>query len=367
MREEIANAGGAISFARYMELALYAPGLGYYSAGMRKFGEEGDYVTAPELSPLFSRCVARQCQQVLEHLGGGDILEAGAGSGAMAADVLGELEKLDALPWRYWILELSAELRSRQREALAKRAPHLADRIQWLDALPLRGFRGVVLANEVLDAMPVHRFRINADDGIWELMVGWSGTQFEWRRSPASGALADRATAVRTLLGDAFAGDYESEVGFAAEGWVRSIADILEKGALFIIDYGFPREEFYHPQRSGGTLMCHYRHRAHPDPLILTGLQDITAHLDFTALADAAREAGLGMGGYTTQAHFLLSLGLQDLASDPDPAQQQLLGRQVRRLVMPDEMGELFKVLGLVRDLDIRLTGFTLQDHAGRL
>jgi len=369
LRAEIEAAGGVISFARYMELALYAPGLGYYAAGARKFGEGGDFVTAPELSPLFSRCLARQCLQVLDGLGTGAILEFGAGSGVMAADILAELERLGALPTAYHILELSAELRARQQQTLAARVPHLLERVVWLDRLP-DAFAGVVLANEVLDAMPVHRFCVEADQDF-ELYVGWEDGDFVWRRGPVSdGRVAARIVALRGLLGAELPERFESEINLAAEDWMRSVAAVLHSGMVLLIDYGYPRREYYHPQRVGGTLMCHYRQRAHPDPLILAGLQDITAHVDFTAVAEAAVETGLEVAGYTTQAHFLLACGLDTAMAEPagdDLVRHMELTAQVKRLTLPSEMGELFKVLALTRGFDAPLLGFSLRDLRDRL
>lgn len=369
IRAEIERSGGQITFARYMELALYAPGLGYYSAGARKFGEAGDFVTAPELSPLFSRCVARQCRQVLAGLGGGDILEVGAGTGAMAAEVLRELEALDCLPGCYFILDLSAELRQRQRETLEHRVPHLLDRVRWLDHLPGSGFTGVVLANELLDAMPVHLFRIE-EEGPQELYVGEESERFVWRGGSLSDPrLGERVAAIVEERGPLPPG-YTSEINLAAEGWVRGLADWFERGLALFIDYGFPRREYYHHERNGGTLMCHYRHRAHPDPLILTGLQDITAHVDFTAVAEAAVEVGLAVAGYTTQAYFLLGSGLMEMAgeSHPDDTRQHLaLMQKIKKLTSPSEMGELFKVIALTRGIDLPLIGFSFQDQRGRL
>lgn len=396
IRDEIKAQGGRISFARYMALALYAPGLGYYSAGAHKLGQAGDFVTAPELSPLFSRCVARQCQQVLAHnlsgLSRGDILEVGAGSGVMATDVLAELEVLDCLPEHYFILEVSADLRQRQQETIALRVPHLAARVSWLDTLPAVGFQGVVLANELLDAMPVHMFEIEARRDthvtgdateISERYVTWvpcppgsdasctaDEGRFIWCHGPLSDArLMQRITRLQDEYGG-FAPGYVSEINLAAEDWLRSIAALLVRGMVLLIDYGFPRHEYYHAQRGGGTLMCHYRHRAHPDPLILPGLQDITAHVDFTALADAASEVGLSVAGFTTQAYFLLSSGLGEMVAAHDPAdvrQHLMMTQQVKKLTLPSEMGELFKVMALTRDVDVPLLGFGFQDQRRRL
>lgn len=370
IQAEIQAAGGHITFARYMELALYAPGLGYYSAGARKFGAQGDFVTAPELSPLFARCVARQCGQVLRILGGGDLLEVGAGSGKMAGDVLRELEVLQALPEHYYILELSADLRARQHATLVQAVPHLLTRVIWLDTLPAR-LRGVIVANELLDAMPVHRFIMDVS-GPREVYVARHNDGFSWRGGPLSdAALTARIQAINAELhavGEELAPGYQSEINLAADGWVRSLAEVLEAGLILIIDYGFPRREYYHPQRSTGTLMCHYRHRAHADPLILLGLQDITAHVDFTAVAEAASAAGLTVAGYTTQASFLMACGLAEMSADvPDTRQRLAIAQQIKTLTLPGEMGELFKVLALTRALCGPLQGFVPRDLRGRL
>lgn len=361
IRDEIARAGGAIDFARYMDLALYAPGLGYYSAGKTKFGAAGDFVTAPEISPLFARCLAVQCTQVLNALGGGDVLEAGAGSGRLAVDLLTALEAQGALPETYYILELSADLRERQAQALRERAPQIAARVRWLSELP-ETFRGVVIANELLDAMPVERFRIGPE-GVEQMQVRAQGDRFVWDAHPAPAALAARVSALHLPEG------YVSEVNPKAQAWVASIAARLTAGAVLLVDYGFPRAEFYHPDRSQGTLMCHYRHRAHGDPLTLVGLQDITAHVDFTAIAEAAHDAGLAVLGYTSQAAFLLALGLTRFAEEaPDDARARFsAAQQVKMLTLPTEMGELFKVLALGRGVEPPLAGFSLQDRRARL
>ena len=363
IRAEIVAAGGAIPFARFMVLALYAPGLGYYSAGKHKFGAAGDFVTAPELGPVFAQCLARQCSQILGALPQGDILEVGAGSGALAVQLLLELEHLGQLPAHYFILEISSALRARQQALFAEQAAHLLVRVHWLDSLPSAGFRGIVLGNELLDAMPVECFRVTTD-GIEQRQIGWEENRFIWRETRADDALRERVTALGLAKG------YVSEIGFAAEGWVRSVADILEQGALLLVDYGFPGREFYHPQRATGTLMCHYHHRAHDDPLVFIGLQDITAHVDFTAIARAGMESGLNLLGYTSQALFLLGSGLDDLAARIDPAQTRahlLFTNEVKKLTLPHEMGELFKVIALGRGIDLPLTGFRLQDRRARL
>ncbi len=368
IREVMMADGGRISFTRFMELALYAPGLGYYSAGSRKFGEGGDFVTAPELSSLFSRALAQQCREVLARIGG-DILEFGAGRGVMAADILTELERLNSLPGHYFILEISADLKERQRETIEAKLPQLAERVVWLDALP-ESFEGVVLGNEVLDAMPVHRFRIRGGEPH-ELFVMWDGERFVLDEEATDAALYPRLKALQ----DEFhlVEGYESEVNLMAEEWVAGLGNWLKRGVALLIDYGFPRAEYYHAQRSGGTLMCHYRHRAHDDALTLIGLQDITAHVDFTAVAEAAVAAGLSVRGFANQANFLIGCGLTEILAAEDDKGAGGARRQLRRaaevktLTLPAEMGELFKVIALTRGWEGGLRGFALRDERSRL
>jgi SAM-dependent MidA family methyltransferase len=360
IRGEIAHAGGALAFERFMELALYAPGLGYYSAGRQQFGANGDFVTAPELGSLFASCLARNVAPVLRALPGSDLLEAGAGSGALAADLLLELKRLGGLPNRYFILELSAELRARQRACLSERVGHLLDRVQWLDDLP-QAFRGVALGNELLDAMPVQRFQVE-NGTAHEWCVAWDKDRFVWRLGPElTGDAAQRLAALELPEG------YTSEINLAAEAWVRTFAERLEAGVLLLIDYGYPRHEFYHAQRIQGTLMCHYRQRVHDDPLMLVGLQDITAHIDFTAIAEAAHAGGLDILGYTSQGQFLLASGIAEFADNPDPKTQIRLAQEIKKLSLPHEMGELIKVIAAGRGVDCALPGFALNDRRGRL
>ncbi|MEJ2653492.1 MAG: SAM-dependent methyltransferase [Gammaproteobacteria bacterium] len=363
---EAAAHNGRITFARFMELALFAPGLGYYSGGSRKLGAEGDFITAPEWSPLFARCLARQVEQVLTVMNGGDILEVGPGSGMMAADLLEALERAACLPGRYYLLERSGELRARQQVILKNRLPHLYRRLVWLERLPEPGFRGVVLANELLDALPVHCFTVT-DAGAAELYVRAGHGRWQWQAdAPSSGELAGRIE--RLMQEMHLPVGYVSEINLNAEAWIRSVADLLETGLILLIDYGFPRHEYYHPDRSSGTLMCHYRHRAHDDPFVLVGLQDITAHVDFTAMAEAAHAAGLQVAGYTTQAAFLLANGIAEFMNDAGDERSRLeRAQQIKTLTSPHEMGELFKVLALTRNFDGQLQGFTLRDLRRRL
>jgi SAM-dependent MidA family methyltransferase len=356
-------AGGWLSFERFMELALYAPGLGYYSAGAVKLGAGGDFVTAPEVSDLFGRCVARQCAEVLRALAGGTILELGAGTGRMAAALLEELAAIDALPERYLILEVSADLAARQRERLGRLPPALAARVQWLERLPEAPLAGVILANEVADALPFRRFRL-ASGELHELGVALD----------SDGRLLEAGAAAGPQLGATFEvlqrelprplpGPYTSEVCPRLAPWVASLASALSRGVLLLIDYGLPRAEYYHPQRSAGTLRCHFRHRAHDDPYINLGLQDITAWVDFTALAEAAVAADLTVEGFSTQAAFLLASGIEEeVARAGDGIERARLAGEARRLLMPGEMGEAFKVMALSRDYPLPLTGLALQD-----
>ncbi len=358
IRGAIERAGGWIGFDRYMELALYAPGFGYYAAGTRKFGDAasgGDFVTAPEISPLFARSLANQVVQAFDHCAP-HVLEFGAGSGALARDLLDALAQLGARDVRYAIVELSADLRERQLATLAGRG------VEWLTAPPAR-FDGVVIANEVLDVMPVQLF-VKREGRVQERGVTTiDGDRLVLAEAPAGRELATAVAAIEAEVG-ALPDGYGSEVGLIARAWVASLADWLARGVALLIDYGFPRREYYHPQRLMGTLMCHYRHHAHADPLWLPGLNDITAHVDFSALADAAHSAGLSMLGYTSQAHFLLNCGLADLLqADHTHAR----ANEAHRLISEAEMGELVKVLALGRAVDAPLIGFARGDRAHRL
>jgi SAM-dependent MidA family methyltransferase len=364
IRKCIAERAGWISFARFMELALYAPGLGYYSAGSTKFGASGDFTTAPELSPLFPRCLARQVAQLLEQ-GIPDVVELGAGSGALAAGILRALAALGRLPKRYLILEVSADLRERQRTLLASAAPDLLERVNWLEVLP-SSLDATVIANEVLDAIPTHVVR-NRNGQIEELGVTVADDSVTLQRSfrPATGELLRVASALGLPEND-----YETEVNLAAPALVKTLARTIRRGALILIDYGFPAAEYYHPQRSTGTLMCHYRHRGHADPFALIGLQDVTAHVDFTAIAAAGVDAGLRVLGYATQGQFLVNLGITDLLSEipaEDVRRYGPVAAQAQRLLSPGDMGELFKVLALGRGISQPLIGFVRGDRAHTL
>ena len=353
-----------------MEEVLYAPGLGYYSAGAVKFGEEGDFVTAPGLSPLFSICVARQCEEILEQAGGDIILELGAGSGQLACDLLRELTSRGSAPREYWILETSAELRARQSRLFGRELPDSVPRIRWLDRPPETRFSGVILANEVLDAVPVHRVKLSRDR-IDELRVSWKDPRFAWQEQPADGAL--EASTRQFLAGIQWPSPdrYVTEIRGGLAPLVASWAESLDAGALLFLDYGYTRREFFHPQRRDGTLLCHYRHRVHSDPFVYPGLQDISAAVDFTAVAEAASGAGLDVCGFTTQAHFLIACGLEEIAARSGTAGTRAwleIARQVKLLTLPGEMGDQVKAIALGRRLPERgLTGFAAADQRQRL
>jgi SAM-dependent MidA family methyltransferase len=357
LHEEIERAGGAISFSHYMERALYAPGLGYYSGGAAKFGPAGDFVTAPEISPLFGRCIARQVAEVLEAIGGGGVLELGGGSGALAEAALAEAG--EGLAWT--LLEPSPELRERQRARLGNRA-------RWTDALPT-GFRGVILANEVADALPVERFTIH-DGEPRRLGVRRDGDGLAWTLLPPDVAFAGIIHALEIELGRPFPEGYASEFSPLLQAWVASLADGLEAGLVLMIDYGLPRRELYATERVDGTLICHYRHRAHADPFLWPGLQDLSAWVDFTAIAEAGTEAGLELEGFTTQAAFLAGAGLHEMLQEAgagEDAAAIALVQQAKRLMLPGELGERFRVIGLGRGIEPPLAGFAMLDLANRL
>ena len=357
----IETQGGWIPFSSYMAEALYAPGLGYYSGGARKFGPGGDFITAPELTPLFGQALASQVQQVMS-LSAPHIIEAGAGTGLLAADLLLELEHLGALPERYDILEVSGELRERQFDTLAAKAPHLAGRVHWLDNLPER-FSGALVANEVLDVMPVHLVAWRPE-GIFERGVSHRDGRFVWADRPVAGRVAEAAAALALPLpGD---GEYVSELNLAGRAWVAEWAARLEQGAMILIDYGYPRAEYYLPSRSTGTLLCYFRHHAHGDPFLWPGLNDITAFVDFTAIAEAGFEGGLDVMGYTDQANFLFNCGVLDCLArraPEDGADYIRASKAVQRLTGPHEMGELFKVIALSRNIGQPLIGFRRGDR----
>ena len=338
--DQIAAAGGWISFARYMQLALHEPGVGYYASGARKFGAGGDFVTAPELGSLFGRTLARQLREFDR------VLEIGAGSGALAEVLSRELE------CEYLILETSAELCSRQQQ-------RLGDQVTHIERLPER-FRGAVIANEVVDAMPVHIVHWSER----EILERGVGPRLEWVDRPAAGELLAAAERIEVPA------PYVSEIGLAARAWMRTMVDSLEQGAIFVIDYGFPRHEYYHPQRASGTLMCHYRHQAHADPFARPGKEDITAHVDFSALAEAAGAAGAEVLGYASHTQFLVNCGITEVLAEANvenALHYAPIAAQAQKLLSPAEMGELFKVLAVGRGVAAPLAGFSRGDRRASL
>ncbi len=371
IRQVIARNGGWIPFDQYMQMALYTPGRGYYSGSLAKFGAQGDFITAPEMGNLFATCLAAQAAEVLKNLEHGALLEFGAGSGALAASLLNELAALDALPEFYLILDLSGDLRARQKETIKARAGKHFARVKWLDSLP-EDFSGVVIANEVLDAMPIRVFEQDASATVVEMGVGAGDTDDGTDESPfrwvPRAAVPELAAAVHALDLQLDGASYRSEVSFQASAWVQSLGEVFEQGVVLLIDYGFRQAEYYHPDRTEGTLMCHYQHRAHPDPFYKPGEQDITAHVDFTAIALAAKRAGFDLAGYATQGAFLLSTGLlEKIPLDATVKQQLELAQQIKKLTLPHEMGELFKVLALSKNYAFALSGFNQQNHLNRL
>lgn len=360
VKAQVAAAGGAIPFSRYMELALYAPGLGYYSAGARKFGAEGDFVTSPELGPTFAGCVAQCAALVFEQLGGqADFLELGGGSGAFAEAALRRLQELDALPAQYLILEPSADLRERQLERLrATLPPEVFARVRWLNGPPEQQWRGFLFANEVIDALPTPRFAVRGGEVFEEFVALGANGELASVEQPADAMLHAAVRHVERDIGAPFAEGYRSELLPQLPYWIQAVGGLLVDGAMLFVDYGYPRREYYLPERSDGTLVCHYRHRAHGNPFHLPGLTDITAFVDFTALAEAGVGAGFDLAGYCAQASFLLNSGLAErlavIEAIADPVERHRRTNEVKRLTLPGEMGERFQAMAFQRGVDIR-------------
>lgn len=369
LKQLIKNHGGEIGLDKFMSAVLYEPGLGYYSTGLCKFGADGDFITAPEISPIFSYCLARQCAEVLVDISEPIILELGAGSGKMAKDIITELSRLDCLPEQYWILEVSADLKRRQQNLLKKELPSFYARFIWLDELPKEPFSGLILANEVLDALPVKRFKKSANT-FKEMKIGLIKDQFNWVESDFDFEELKLLENLENNLPDVFPEQYVSEYNFNLASWLPSLTSCFKKGLLLFIDYGYTEKDFYHYERCKGTLLCHYRHLAHDDIFSYIGLQDITSSVNFTALADIAYKAGLNVDGYTTQAYFLAACDLNEfiLGNETIDIKEQLkITQQIHMLTMPDNMGEKFKVMALTRDFNKALKGFSIIDQSSRL
>jgi SAM-dependent MidA family methyltransferase len=371
IRARMIAAGGWLPFDQYMQVALYEPGLGYYSAGAHKLGAGGDFTTAPEISPLFGQCLAAHCDEVLNALGGGDVLEIGAGTGRMACDVLRELDARGGLPRRYRILETSADLRERQRACIAQLPARLSVLVDWLDAPPAQQWQGAMLANEVLDALPVRRFRHGGQQGTQSLGVAADpGGTFTWEARPDP-VLAREVTRISAGLSP-WPATYESELCLVLQPWLAEVTASMRRGVALFIDYGLPRSEYFHPDRSQGTLRCHYRQQAHDNPFAHPGLEDITAWVDFTRVAEAADAAGLEVLGYATQAAVLLGLGIEAaIANVPDESTRIRSASEARQLLLPTGMGESFKVMALGRGFPgqegAALSAFRVQDLRDRL
>ena len=367
IRDRIDAAGGWITFADFMQIALYEPGLGYYSAGAQKFGAAGDFITAPELSELFCECVAAQMRAVLRETGG-SVLELGAGTGRLAAVALLELESSGGLADQYCILEVAADLRARQRLNVAQRAGNAASRARWLTTMPA-AFTGVVFANEVLDAMPCERFVMRG--GVpRQLGVGCSGDGFAWQERPKAAQTREQCSRFDVAAAElapqlqSLADGYMGELNTLQAGLIAALGDALDRGVVLFVDYGLPRAHFYHPQRGAGSLRCYFQHRAHDDPFFHVGLTDITAWVDFTRIAAAAQNAGLCVAGFTTQAAFLLGNGIEQRMRQvgDDALAMAKLAHQARQLLLPGEMGEAFKVMALTKNFDAPLPAFVQQD-----
>jgi len=368
------NAGGWIRFSEYMNIALYEPGLGYYSGGLQKFGQTGDFITAPEVSSLFGQSLARQVSEILKNFQKSPdekvfILEFGAGSGVLAVDILLALECHDSLPEQYLILELSAELKQRQKETIKKNAAHLYKHVLWLDQLPDDVSNAIIIANEVLDAMPVECFR-TSDNKTELLMVGLENEKLVSRYMHVDDNAADVIASIQQRSEIIFSDAYCSEYNPAIKGWLSALVSKIKSFVVLLIDYGYNEKEYYHPDRENGTLMCYYQHRAHGDYLRWPGLQDITAFVNFTDVAYCAVDLGMDVSGYTTQAAFLLGSGLPELHASQvsDDIQQQIkLSQQIKTLTLPSEMGERFKVMALTKNYDEPLMGFSMLDLRNRL
>jgi SAM-dependent MidA family methyltransferase len=378
IKEACERAGGAIRFSEFMNIALYQPGLGYYSGGLQKFGAKGDFITAPEVSALFGQCLANQLNQVFLNFKRAadeavNVIEFGAGSGILALDILLQLEKLDSLPEKYFILELSAELQHRQQQTIKQKAPHLYAHVHWLQQVPGDLSNAVVIANEVLDAMPVECFRVSDIHGTQEietLVVSVEGDSLLAEYHHADDAVVEKIRSIEQRSEIRFADGYCSEFNPAIEGWLSVVENKIGRAVILLIDYGYNEAEYYHPDRMTGTLMCYYQHKAHGDYLWWPGLQDITTFVNFTDVAYSAVDQDLEVAGYTTQAAFLLANGLSDLHASQvtDEVKQQVkLSQQIKTLTLPSEMGDRFKVMALTKNYDEPLQGFSMLDLRNRL
>ena len=369
IKKLIDEKGGSIGFDEYMNLALYQPGLGYYSSGNQKFGAKGDFVTAPQISTLFSKCLASQCTQILEDFEDPSILEIGAGTGVMARDLLLDLEKSNSLPEKYLILEISEDLKSRQQNLLKQSIPQYIDNIIWLDSLPKKKFNGLIIANEVLDALPVKRFK-KESNLFKEVKVTSINNNFHWVDTLVCDELKIFLENIERKLSKTFVEDYCSEINIGLKIWLDSVQSVMNKGVILLVDYGYSMSDYYHPEKFDGNLLCHYRHYAHNDPFFYPGLQDITASVDFTSVAEYAEEIGLNVNGYTNQTYFLFGCSLENLIPNMDLLDiksQTKISQELRTLIMPDQMGERFKFMALTKEYNENLLGFSKMNQKNQL
>jgi len=355
--QSIHENGKPIGFDVFMNFALYSPGLGYYRSSANIFGHQGDFITAPETSDLFGYSVAKQCAQIIN---GGDVLEFGAGSGVLAVQVLFELGRLKSLPKKYYIMELSGQLKQQQKQTILSVLPELIDRVEWLTELPI-GFSGVVIANEVLDAIPAKRLIFSGGRFV-ELGVDFIDGNFQWK--PLDKPYSNSLTSLPAMRDEG----YTTEVNLQALAWIGSLYSALTEGTVLLIDYGMDRNEYHHPQRKDGTLRCHYRHKASDNPFDNIGKQDITTSVNFSDVAERAVEVGFELSGYCTQAMFLISLGIENfLLQEEDDEKRNALAQEIKQLVLPSAMGETFKVLALSKKQTVKLDGFKEQNLLNKL
>lgn len=369
LKQAIAKHGGRIRFDQFMEIAMFAPGFGYYDSVNRIFGDDGDFITAPEISSFFGKCLARQVHQLMGVMGHTNILEFGAGSGILAQTILTELEKLGQLPDTYYIYDISPTLRGRQFGKLKRNIPHLLDRVEWLSDIP-QDFNGIIIANEVLDAMPVHRVVFQQNGNHKETYITLKDGKLVQEDGPVSSIeIKNEMDSIMHLRPDIKDG-YRSEINLVVKDWVARVSKMLGQGVVFLIDYGCTRTEYYEPVNSEGKLICYFQHHPHGDPLLYPGIQDVTSHVDFSLVADAFQKQGLNVAGYTNQSFFLAGCGLESLYQELDSSDEKKLdeeSRSLERLIMPNAMGEIFKAIAIAKDIDVDLIGFSVSNQKDSL
>ena len=369
LREAVNEQGGRITFDQFMEIVMFSPGRGYYDSINHIFGDKGDFTTAPEISPLFGQCIARQVIQVMQRMGQTNILEFGAGSGILAQTILSELEKSAQLPEKYYIYDISPSLRKRQAARLKENLPHLADRLVWLESIP-EDFDGIIIANEVLDAMPVHKVVFRRGRPHQETYVSIRNGQLVLEDGPLSSLeLKEEMDRILQKCPDLEDG-YRSEINLGLKSWIARISQALNRGMVLLIDYGFTRREYYQPANYQGNLMCYFQHQAHDDPLRYPGIQDVTCHVDFSLVAEAFQQQGLTVAGYTTQGFFLAGCGLESMYYELDTSDEEKylqFTHGLEQLIMPNAMGEMFKVIGLTKGVGDKLIGFSAANEKDKL